>query len=67
MVASLQSKRFDPEGIYIKTWVPELKDCTSSDLHDPENSELNIKANYPKPIITHSEQKNKILELFKNL
>lgn len=64
---SLQSKRFDPEGIYIKTWVPELKDCTSSDLHDPENSELNIKANYPKPIITHSEQKNKILELFKNL
>lgn len=64
---SLQSKRFDPEGIYIRTWVPELKDCTSKDIHDPENSELNKKAHYPKPIITHSEQKQKILEIYKKL
>ena len=64
---SLQSKRFDPEAIYIKTWVPELKDCTPKDIHDPENSELHKKAKYPQPVIRHSEQKDKALALFKNI
>jgi deoxyribodipyrimidine photo-lyase len=30
-----QSKRFDPDGEYIKRWVPELRDVSSSKLHTP--------------------------------
>lgn len=64
---SLQSKRFDPDAKYIKEWVPELKGCIPKDIHDPENSELFKQCEYPKPIVTHADQKPKALELFKKL
>jgi deoxyribodipyrimidine photo-lyase len=28
-----QSKRFDPDAVYIKRWVPELKDIPAKELH----------------------------------
>ena len=61
---SLQSKRFDPEAVYIKTWVPELKDCEIKDIHNPENSQLHRKSSYPKPVVDHATQKMRALELF---
>ena len=49
---SNQMKRFDPEGIYVKKWVPEVRDVPPEKLYDwCENWEkFNIK-NYPHPII----------------
>ena len=32
-----QSQRYDPEGEYIKLWVPELKDVPANFIHDPWN------------------------------
>ena len=64
---SLQSKRFDPDSIYIKRWVPELQDCSAKDIHNPEKSELYNKAKYPEPILSHSMQKVKAVRLFKNI
>lgn len=64
---SLQSKRFDPDAIYIKKWIPELQKCKTKDIHDPENSELHLKSEYPKPIIVHSDQKIQAVRLFKDL
>ena len=29
------SLKFDPTGEYIKKWVPELKDCSATDVHMP--------------------------------
>ena len=31
----LQSERFDVEGTYIRTWVPELKNIKGKGIHDP--------------------------------
>ena len=64
---SLQSKRFDPDAIYIKRWIKELIGCSAKDIHDPENSELYKSAKYPKPIVSHSLQKFKAVRLFKNI
>ena len=61
---SLQSKRFDPDAEYIRRWVPELKDCLSRDIHDPEGSDLYKKTTYPEPIVSHRTQKVKALKLF---
>ncbi len=30
-----QSERFDPEGVFIKRWLPELADMNKKQIHDP--------------------------------
>jgi deoxyribodipyrimidine photo-lyase len=56
-----QSLKFDPDGRYIKKFVPELKDYPSKKLHVP----ILDSDHYPRPIVTHSEQRTKALLLFK--
>jgi deoxyribodipyrimidine photo-lyase len=60
----LQGEKFDPDAHYIKTYVPELKNLDAKIIHDPDGDRSRFK--YPKPIITHSEQKIKALALFKS-
>ena len=60
----LQSKKFDPMGTYIKTWVPEIKDVDPKYLHQPDL--LAIK-NYPKPIVDHDQQRKIALEKYQRL
>lgn len=57
-----QSEKFDPNGDYIKKYIPELKDCDPKDLH--KESALRP-ANYPRPLVDHSKQRLKALELYK--
>lgn len=59
----LQGKKFDPDGKYIKTFVPELKAAPAGILHDPEADRRPWK--YPKPIVNHSLQREKAIRLYK--
>lgn len=59
----LQSEKFDPEGIYIKQYVPELKSFPAKALHDPDSDRS--KLGYPAPMVNHSVQKTKALKLYK--
>ena len=61
----LQSKKFDKEAIYIKKWLPELKDITPKFLHDELYLLNNTLLNYPKPIVIHKEAAKKAVEFFK--
>lgn len=64
----LQSEKFDPEGEYIRKWVPELKDVEGKAIHDPYGrgaTKIAEKSGYPKPIVDHKESRNKALERFK--
>lgn len=47
-----QSERFDPEGEYIKRYVPELACLNNKQIHNPSD-ELRRKLNYPKAIVEH--------------
>ncbi|MGB0453745.1 MAG: cryptochrome/photolyase family protein [Bacteriovoracaceae bacterium] len=58
-----QSKKFDPDGIYIKRFIPELKDLPAKQLHAP----ILDHKNYPAPIVDHSERRIRTLEIFKSL
>ncbi len=67
----LQSQKFDPNGTYIRRWVPELSALTTDALHAPWQSAnttlIYSKTNYPKPIIDHSESRSKALAYYKEL
>ncbi len=58
----LQSKRFDPEGAYIKKYIPELGHLNLSEIHEP--SPL-LAPNYPQPIVNHAAAKDAAIALFK--
>jgi deoxyribodipyrimidine photo-lyase len=51
-----QSKRWDPEGDYIRCWVDELRDVPASHLHSP-TSAAQLASDYPTPIVDHASQR----------
>lgn len=63
-----QSERFDPEGVFIKRWLPELADLNKKQIHDPASiGGLFGAADYPKPIVDLSKSRARALAAFKAL
>ena len=60
-----QTMRFDPDGAYIKRWVPELRDVPAGKLCEPPTPGLPIAKGYPLPIVDHSAARDAVLEMFK--
>ncbi len=59
-----QSEKFDPEGKYIRRWIPELRDVPAKYIHSPH--EMNMPpANYPQPIVDRSLARERVLAAFK--
>ncbi len=67
----LQSQKFDPNGVYIRRWVPELSKLKSQSIHDPwahaDSSEVYSSTSYPQPIINHYEARVIALNYYKQL
>lgn len=61
----IQSKKFDKECTYIKTWIPELKDIPPKDIHKWDTTCTQYNINYPCPIIDYRSQKKQMLQLYK--
>ena len=62
-----QSRKFDPDAIYLKKWLPELADLNSTDTHEPYAKPLNLNINYPKPIVDLKQSRLRVIDLFKAL
>ena len=70
-----QSKKFDPNGDYIKKYVPELKNIPIKYIHLPNEldtetlSSYGIKLghNYPKPMVDLSITRERALDAFKEI
>jgi deoxyribodipyrimidine photo-lyase len=60
-----QTKRFDPDGAYIRHWVPELKDVSSAKLCEPPAEGEPIEKGYPLPMVDHSAARWAALKMFK--
>jgi deoxyribodipyrimidine photo-lyase len=63
----LQQKRFDPECIYIKRWVPEIASLPPKAIHELHEEDMFRSVNYPRPIVEHSVQKVIAEEMFKKV
>ena len=59
----LQSQKFDPNGDYIKKWVPQLASVDKKYIHDPWNHIVN----YYAPLVDHQEAKAIALESYKEI
>jgi len=58
-----QGKKFDPDGTYVRRWVPELADVPAKHVHTPwEMAEP--PADYPAPIIDHAEERTESLRRY---
>jgi len=62
---SSQAQKFDPQGQYIRKWLPELAGLTTAELLSgnisPQRSQ---QCNYPSPIVDHSIQQRKFKERY---
>jgi len=62
----LQSKNHDPNCIYIKRWISELKNIKSNDIHNWNITCKNIKSSYICPIINYDKNRiKKIMNMYK--
>lgn len=62
-----QSKKFDPNGDYIRQWVEELAHLDNKAIHEPYSTKMNTQLNYPKPIVDLKETRLKAIETFKSI
>lgn len=63
-----QAKKFDPDAIYIKRWVPELGLIPSDVIHNWYMEKYRLEnPSYPKPIVDHSKEAKITLEYYKKL
>lgn len=70
----LQSKRFDPEGKFIRTWLSELAELEGEAIHWPHDlSEFDLTTGgvelgttYPHPIVDHYVQRELAIKLLES-
>jgi deoxyribodipyrimidine photo-lyase len=60
-----QSQNFDPDGEFIKKFIPELKDVPVAQIHQPQ-SDLFSSTNYPAPMLDLKESRLRAIQAFKD-
>jgi deoxyribodipyrimidine photo-lyase len=61
-----QSEKFDPEGKFIRKFVPELIDCPSNEIHNP-SKETRSSLNYPEMIVDLKFSRLRAIDAFKSI
>jgi deoxyribodipyrimidine photo-lyase len=59
-----QGRRWDPEGRYVRHWVPELRELSDPHVHAPWESGL--PDGYPPPLVDHAERRELALERYRS-
>ncbi len=69
-----QSEKFDPDGTYIRRWVPELAALDDDAIHEPSKlgplelaaAGLTLGETYPEPIVDHKAARERTLAAYKS-
>jgi deoxyribodipyrimidine photo-lyase len=68
----LQGEKFDPEGIYVRRWVPELQNVPAKLIHRPwqatpielASAGITLGKTYPQPMIDHARGRERALAAY---
>jgi len=68
-----QGEKFDPDGAYVRRWVPELSDMPDKFIHRPWEAPDEVLAGagvtlgetYPAPLVDHAGARERALEAYK--
>jgi len=71
----LQGEKFDPQGGYVRRWVPELAGVPAKWIHRPweaprdvlSAADVRLGATYPRPIVDHALARGRALTAFAQL
>jgi deoxyribodipyrimidine photo-lyase len=71
----LQGKKFDPEGKYVRRYVPEIADLPDEDIHAPwdapeivlTNARVKLGETYPFPIVDLMEGRDRALAAYQKI
>ena len=71
----LQGEKFDPDGRYVRAFVPELEELDPTFIHKPfdapasvlEKAGIDLGKTYPKPIVDHAKARERALAAYKSL
>ena len=70
---TLQSRKFDPGGEYLRRWIPELAGLDDTAIHEPSTlgplelaaAGVTIGADYPEPIVDHKQARDRAVDAYK--
>lgn len=68
----LQGKRYDPDGVFVRRWVPELARVPTHYIHQPWSMPLDVQRelgcvigqDYPAPMLDHGWARERAMEFF---
>lgn len=71
----LQGEKFDPDGDYVRMWVPELAEMPSKWIHKPwsapdwvlDEARVVLGETYPEPIVDHGEARKAALAAYEHI
>ncbi len=59
-----QGKKFDPDGDYVRRWVPELAHLPGASVHEPWKHLLGYEGDYPHPVVEHDVERRVALDRY---
>ena len=69
----LQQRKFDPDGVYVRRWIPELRDLPDAHLAEPWDAPEDVQRDagcvigdgYPEPLVDLKDSRAEAIEAFK--
>jgi deoxyribodipyrimidine photo-lyase len=59
-----QGRKFDPDGDYVRRWVPELAHLPGRAAHEPWSAEDGYDHGYPERVVDHGEEREEALRRY---
>lgn len=71
----LQGQKFDPQGHYVRQWIPELAQLENSVIHTPwqatsaalKTAQITLGETYPLPIVEHAMARKRALNAYSTM